>query len=68
MSRMDSEPVYYPVSWMKTVVDGLWNLFIVHPRKTKRSLPEEAECGTLDGVKSWLREGSFEHREKSKLS
>ncbi|CAF4584195.1 unnamed protein product, partial [Rotaria magnacalcarata] len=27
-------------------------------QKTKRSLPEEAECGSLDGIKCWIREGT----------
>jgi ankyrin repeat protein len=57
MPSIDSSDIYYPVSWIKTTTDLLLNLFN-SPQKTKRSLPEEAECGSLDGIKCWLREGT----------
>ena len=56
MPSIDSNDIYYPVSWIKTTTDMVLNLFST-PQKTKRSLPEEAECGSLDGIKCWLREG-----------
>ena len=56
MPSIDSTDIYYPVSWIKTTTDLVMNLFN-SPQKTKRSLPEEAECGSLDGIKCWLREG-----------
>ena len=57
MSAVDSYSVYYPLSWIKTVSGLLLKPWARSPQKTKRSLPEEAECGTLDGIKCWLREG-----------
>jgi hypothetical protein len=57
MPSIDSSDIYYPVSWIKTTTDLLLNLFN-SPQKTKRSLPEEAECGSLEGIKCWLREGT----------
>jgi hypothetical protein len=59
MSQMGSDDIYYPFSWIKTTTDLVLNLFS-SPQKTKRSLPEEAECGSVDGIKCWLREGKFE--------
>ncbi len=56
MPSIDTSDIYYPVSWIKTTTDLVLNLFN-SPQKTKRSLPEEAECGSLDGIKCWLREG-----------
>jgi len=56
MPSIDTSDIYYPVSWIKTTTDLLLNLFN-SPQKTKRSLPEEAECGSLEGIKCWLREG-----------
>jgi cytohesin len=32
------------------------------PQKTKRSLPEEAECGSVEGIKVWLREGNIKKK------
>jgi hypothetical protein len=58
MPSIDSIDIYYPVSWIKTTTDLFLNLFN-SPQKTKRSLPEEAECGSLDGIKCWLREGKI---------
>jgi ankyrin repeat protein len=58
MPSIDSTDIYYPVSWIKTTTDLLLNLFN-SPQKTKRSLPEEAECGSLDGIRCWLREGNI---------
>jgi hypothetical protein len=58
MSQVASDDIYYPVSWIKTTTGLILNLFS-SPRKTKRSLPEEAECGSVDGIKCWLREGRF---------
>ncbi len=58
MPSIDSNDIYYPVSWIKTTTDLFLNLFN-SPQKTKRSLPEEAECGSLEGIKCWLREGMF---------
>ena len=66
MPGIDSSDIYYPVSWIKTTTDLVFNLFS-SPQKTKRSLPEEAECGSLDGIKCWLREGmsrSSEHTQR----
>jgi len=57
MSQVASDDIYYPVSWIKTTTGLIFNLFS-SPRKTKRSLPEEAECGSVDGIKCWLREGA----------
>jgi hypothetical protein len=57
MSQVDFDDIYYPVSWIKTTTDLILNLFS-RPQKTKRSLPEEAECGSVDGIKCWLREGA----------
>jgi ankyrin repeat protein len=57
MPSIDTSDIYYPVSWIKTTTDLVLNLFN-SPQKTKRSLPEEAECGSLDGIKCWLREGA----------
>jgi len=57
MSTVDSSDIYYPVSWIKTIPDLIVGLFH-SPQKSKRSLPEEAECGTVDGIKCWLREGA----------
>ena len=56
MSQVGSDEIYYPVSWIKTTTDLILNLFS-SPQKTKRSLPEEAECGSVEGIKCWLREG-----------
>ena len=56
MPSIDTSDIYYPVSWIKTTTDLVLNLFN-SPQKTKRSLPEEAECGSLEGIKCWLREG-----------
>jgi len=58
MPSIDSSDIYYPVSWIKTTTDLVLNLFN-SPQKTKRSLPEEAECGSLEGIKCWLREGKI---------
>ncbi len=58
MSQVGFDDIYYPVSWIKTTTDLILNLFS-RPQKTKRSLPEEAECGSVDGIKCWLREGKF---------
>lgn len=57
MPSIDASDIYYPVSWIKVTTDLLLNLFN-SPQKTKRSLPEEAECGSLEGIKCWLREGN----------
>ncbi|CAF2413013.1 unnamed protein product [Rotaria sp. Silwood2] len=57
MSTVDSFDIYYPISWIKTTTDLVLNLFS-SPQKTKRSLPEEAECGSVDGIRCWLREGA----------
>jgi len=62
MPSIDSSDIYYPVSWIKTTTDLVLNLFN-SPQKTKRSLPEEAECGSLEGIKCWLREGNFKKRQ-----
>jgi hypothetical protein len=56
MSQVNSDEIYYPISWIKTTTDLILNLFN-SPQKTKRSLPEEAECGSVEGIKCWLREG-----------
>ena len=58
MPSIESTDIYYPVTWIKTTTDLLCNLFN-SPQKTKRSLPEEAECGSLEGIKCWLREGKI---------
>lgn len=65
MPSIETAEVYYPVSWIKTTTDLVLNLFS-HPQKTKRSLPEEAECGTLDGIKCWLREGKISQTKNKK--
>ncbi|CAF1605151.1 unnamed protein product [Rotaria magnacalcarata] len=57
MPSIDSSDIYYPLSWIKTTTDLFFNLFNT-AQKTKRSLPEEAECGSLDGIKCWIREGT----------
>ncbi|CAF1036378.1 unnamed protein product [Adineta steineri] len=57
MSSVDTSDIYYPLSWIKTTTDLIFGLFS-SPQKTKRSLPEEAECGSIDGIKCWLREGA----------
>ena len=57
MPSIDTNDIYYPVSWIKTTTDLVLNMFN-SPQKTKRSLPEEAECGSADGIKCWLREGN----------
>ena len=56
MSNVGADEIYYPFTWIKITVDLILNLFS-RPQKTKRSLPEEAECGSIDGIKVWLREG-----------
>jgi hypothetical protein len=56
MSSVDCADVYYPISWIKTTADIILSLFS-RPQKSKRSLPEEAECGSIEGIKCWLREG-----------
>jgi hypothetical protein len=61
MPSIDSSDIYYPVSWIKTTTDLFLNLFN-SPQKTKRSLPEEAECGSLEGIKCWLREGKIQNK------
>ena len=58
MSTVDYSDIYYPISWIKTTADLIFNLYS-NPQKTKRSLPEEAESGCIDGIKCWLREGIF---------
>ena len=58
MSSVDATDVYYPISWVKTSIDLILSFFS-SPQKTKRSLPEEAECGSIEGIKCWLREGIF---------
>jgi hypothetical protein len=57
MATLDSSEIYYPLSWMKTTVGLLYKLLFTSPQKSKRSLPEEAECGSLEGIRCWLREG-----------
>jgi len=57
MSNVSFDEIYYPIAWIKTTTDVILSLFS-SPRKTKRSLPEEAECGSVDGIKCWLREGA----------
>ena len=57
MATLDSSEIYYPLSWIKTTAGLLCKLFFTSPQKTKRSLPEEAECGSLEGIRCWLREG-----------
>lgn len=57
MSNVSTDEIYYPVGWIKTTVGLILNLFS-SPQKTKRSLPEEAEYGSIDGIKAWLREGA----------
>jgi hypothetical protein len=57
MSQVRSDEIYYPISWIKTTTDLFFNLFS-SPQKTKRSLPEEAESGSVEGIKCWLREGA----------
>ena len=56
MSHVTSNEIYYPLTWIKTTTDLICSLFS-SPQKTKRSLPEEAESGSIDGIKCWLREG-----------
>ena len=56
MSTADSLDIYYQLSWIKTAKDLVLNLFS-SPQKTKRSLAEEAESGSVDGIKCWLSEG-----------
>jgi hypothetical protein len=58
MPAVDYCEIYYPLSWIKFTADTLFNLFS-SPQKSKRSLPEEAECGSIEGIKCWLREGRF---------
>ena len=67
MPGIDTSDIYYPVSWIKTTKDLVFNLFS-SPQKTKRSLPEEAECGSLDGIKCWLREGMYRSSRGKKTS
>lgn len=67
MSQVDSDDIYYPISWIKTTTDLILNLFS-SPQKTKRSLPEEAECGSVDGIKCWLREGNLKKKPKKKFN
>ncbi|CAF2152899.1 unnamed protein product [Rotaria magnacalcarata] len=57
MSGVDTSDIYYPVSWMNTTIYNILKLFRSQ-NKTKRSLPEEAECGSVDGIRCWLREGA----------
>ncbi|CAF4201598.1 unnamed protein product, partial [Rotaria socialis] len=57
MPSIDSSDIYYPFAWIKTTTDLFFNLFNT-AQKTKRSLPEEAECGSLDGIRCWIREGA----------
>ncbi|CAF0881941.1 unnamed protein product [Didymodactylos carnosus] len=57
MESIDQQNVYYPISWIKTTTDLLFGFFS-HGNKTKRSLPEEAECGTLEAIRVWIREGA----------
>jgi len=56
MNSLDQN-VYYQLSWIKTATDSLLGLFSPSI-KTKRSLPEEAECGSLEAIKVWIREGA----------
>jgi len=56
MSSVDCADVYYPISWIKTTAEIILSVFS-RPQKSKRSLPEEAECGSIEGIKCWLREG-----------
>lgn len=56
MSHVSSDEIYYPLTWIKATTDLIFGLFS-SPQKTKRSLPEEAESGSIDGIKCWLREG-----------
>ena len=57
MSSVERLDIYYPISWIVTTKNLLVDFFFNNPQKTKRSLPEEAECGSVDGIKDWLREG-----------
>jgi len=57
MSQVTSHEIYYPLSWIKTMTDLIFKSFN-SPQKTKRTLPEEAECGSIDGIKCWLQEGA----------
>ncbi|CAF3379583.1 unnamed protein product [Rotaria socialis] len=57
MSGVDAYDIYYPISWINTTIYNILKLFRSQ-HKTKRSLPEEAECGTADGIRCWLREGA----------
>ncbi len=56
MATVDSSDIYYPISWIKTTTNLILSLFS-RPQKTKRTLAEEAECGSVEGIKCWLREG-----------
>jgi len=40
------------------VMAPLKHLFGIHPKPTKRSLSEEAECGSPESLSEWLRRGS----------
>ena len=62
MSKFEASEIYYPFMWLQTIADNLLSLIVSSPRKTKRSLPEEAECGTIEGIKCWLKEGSTKIR------
>ena len=57
MSQVGTNEIYYPLTWIKTTTDLIYSLFR-SSQKTKRSLPEEAESGSIDGIKCWLREGN----------
>lgn len=66
MSQVSSNEIYYPFTWIKTTTDMILNLFN-SPQKTKRSLPEEAESGSIDGIKCWLREGNRRFHKHHKI-
>ena len=45
-------------SSISAYLNPLKNLFGIHPKTTKRSLSEEAECGSPESLSEWLRRGS----------
>lgn len=55
---MSGDDIYYPITWLKTLLNPIWNFFFPNAKKTKRSLAEEAECGSLEGIQSWLHDGA----------
>lgn len=43
---------------VQTVTNYLKHLFGLNAKPTKRSLSEEAECGSPESISEWLRQGS----------